>query len=1688
MMRAFRGVRPPEGRALTRTGRRACGFGARLLTGLLVTVVAGLPVVGHSQTFTYESIDYQSVPPFLPQQVEPNVIISLDTSGSMKVNAFAGGFDPNRGYFGYFETGERYRYDTGNEWFIKDASGAWDGDFLNWLAMRRIDVTRKVLVGGRVPNRASPGSFYVIEGQSEPEDSVYTRSFNDGDTVTPFDDNTQFKMLENGRFEVVGDVNDEVRLTSGTSGRTPITNELEIGYISTTRTVTGAWESVSFANSYTNPVVVAVGLSNNGGDPTVVRVRNVNALGFELAMQEWDYLDGGHTDEVVFYMVAERGTHTIPLVVPPGPPGSSLRVQAGVEPNPASWNCDTSSGATSVNLTGFSQPPTVFTGVSSYNDPVAVTARNLNVSAGGFETTLVREEQYCFTSNFNHGNDDIHWIAVERTGPGPVRLVDRSGLLPVPGLQMPIQVGVTDDVVTNDLQPYITLNGMTALPYVAHDMQTLDGRDSSALRFDDDAWSQNSFEVFVEEEESRDDEVGHTDEVVGFLAVADVGGTFTQNSSQTVTEFRVRVAIPASEGEPIGLLQELDPQMRLGMAVFNYDHADTTPWRFQENDLHGGTLFPTFLEPEPPVGTGTPGDSTPNDNFDIALELHNKVPLDNLIKVTEDHPMVWKTTPIAETLINIGQYAAQEQFDLDGDGTPDTGGLNARPWPDSADEQGLRVGGTDYRSTYPLYEVNDDWDPYFYNEYDPDPSSGPDGSLMECAETYVLHFNDGAPFKDWDSAYPDPTGITINDGTGSFGENEALDDVALRLREADLRADLAGHQSITSFYVLAALGSSEVDLDQTGLRRLREAAINGGFEDADGDNQPDPPHPSNINNYISSNGGNCTGMENEWDQDGDCNPDAFYLASNGFELIDDLREVFTEILDRASSGSAASVISSTATGAGAAYQALFFRSRTLGQTVNWIGRMHALLIDSSGRLREDANGNQTLDDLATDPILDFCADDTTVRVKRSTSDGARPSETEKDACAAGVFNATLEDVNYLWDGADWLMDVSDSDITGQRGYSSTDDQRRIYTSLDGSSLVDFMPSTFDATNSGVLRAADATEAAAIVNWVRGLDQAGLRSRKVTMGGSDKTWRLADIIYSSPRAVDQPRENFDRLYLNLPIGQSYRNFASEYRNRRTMVYVGSNGGMLHAFNGGTYDPATNKFEKGSPAWDLGAEVWSYIPKNVLSHLKRLADVNYGESPNDHLYTVDLEPRIFDAQIFADDTVHPDGWGTVLVGGMRFGGGRMDIDVDNDGTIDSGATQQSAYFALDITDPNREPELLFEFSHDELGFTMGDPTPVLVDGAWYLIFGSGAYESGPRPGALDEITSNQTPKLFVVCLSNCAGGHSMGDVVQKIDVGGTNGFVTDIISVDYNLDASADILYFGTVTGSPSSWGGKLHRIPIFDGSTSTYIEPDAPWVVKPMVDAGAAVTSSPNITVDPNGDLWVYFGTGRYYTVDDTEQTSHYFYGIRERGPGNAPSDTAWDEVPATAIVDTTGIEVADADGALSATLSIPDSPAVTAGNFTELRDAMLNPTDPTLVQGWKRELKPTGARNLSMAAILANTVTYTSFRPDNTRTACDPQGKSYISAVHFLTGTAAGDTEDAVFGVQGGNRVVTRELGDAVASEPSLHVGRDYLDDTVKAFVQTSAGEVLDILQEGQEGSRSGVRDWRQGTGDPDFQ
>ncbi len=114
---------------------------------------------------------YCQYPPYVVQTVLPSVTMLVSNSQSMGKFAYddplnncateataCGGFDPTKKYYGIFDTGSYYTSAGSNsgtkfslhgkKTAVSKGTDDWDGNFLNWLTTRRIDVMKKVLTGG----------------------------------------------------------------------------------------------------------------------------------------------------------------------------------------------------------------------------------------------------------------------------------------------------------------------------------------------------------------------------------------------------------------------------------------------------------------------------------------------------------------------------------------------------------------------------------------------------------------------------------------------------------------------------------------------------------------------------------------------------------------------------------------------------------------------------------------------------------------------------------------------------------------------------------------------------------------------------------------------------------------------------------------------------------------------------------------------------------------------------------------------------------------------------------------------------------------------------------------------------------------------------------------------------------------------------------------------------------------------------------------------------------------------------------------------------------------------------------------------------------------------------------------------------------------------------------------------------
>lgn len=368
----------------------------------------------------------------------------------------------------------------------------------------------------------------------------------------------------------------------------------------------------------------------------------------------------------------------------------------------------------------------------------------------------------------------------------------------------------------------------------------------------------------------------------------------------------------------------------------------------------------------------------------------------------------------------------------------------------------------------------------------------------------------------------------------------------------------------------------------------------------------------------------------------------------------------------------------------------------------------------------------------------------------------------------------------------------------------------------------------------------------LVQWVLGFDNAS----------RERPWPLDGIDHSTPSVVgpsglppwyfgtqtlDEERSAFDAWRQSKEVAQ-----------RQTVAYVGSLGGMIHAFQAGRYrlgdDPGTT-FQENRGYFELqdygdGTELWAFIPPGAMPRLKALL------SPRSPLAlpAVNASPSVQDLAL---QTPAGAAFRTVLVSAQGMGG--------------------EALFALDVTDP-RKPEFLWEYA---------DPA----------LYGSRAAPGMARIGRLNDMG---TPQWVVVVSSGQTGPQESPSLILLDAVQGT---LIKKVSVDLGASNRGAVL-----SGSPTlvDWDGNgfVDRAYVADNKGNVVRvdfpdRADMPWdpariQVSLLVKVSASVYATPVAYLAhryrPDGSIAeehvkVMFGTGDDPTRADSPNapTGYKFY-------------------------------------------------------------------------------------------------------------------------------------------------------------------------------------------------------------------
>lgn len=497
-----------------------------------------------------------------------------------------------------------------------------------------------------------------------------------------------------------------------------------------------------------------------------------------------------------------------------------------------------------------------------------------------------------------------------------------------------------------------------------------------------------------------------------------------------------------------------------------------------------------------------------------------------------------------------------------------------------------------------------------------------------------------------------------------------------------------------------------------------------------------------------------------------------------------------------------------------------------------------------------------------------------------------------------------------------------------------------------------------ASASGTLTAAQVVSGNSGLNLVHYLR--GNQSLEASGVFRARDHLLGDTVNAKPAYVKFPQYNFNDA--------GYNTFKATQTTlpRQGVLYMGSNDGMLHAFNS-----------------DTGAEMWAYLPKIVMPNLYKLAEASYGTL---HQYFVDGSPEAMD--VF-DATSGQ--WRSLLVGGLGLGG--------------------RGYYALDVTDPHN-PVALWEICSDstlcaisdtDMGYSYGNPviTKRSSDQKWVVMLTSGYNNVTPGSGAgtlfvLDALTGAVLNKTATGAATNPPSGLAkLSPWLDSLSTNMTTRFV-------YAGDLNGDIWRFdlGAVGAAVAPTVAKIASVKDGSGIAQS---------VTTRLELGDPLNNTPD-SLGGTGNPAVFTTTGRYLgTTDLSNLQVQSVYDIKDD----------FSKMGAAAYVGNPRTPNAGFPGFARQYIYQPTATTRTTSHYA---------VDWTSTSGWYADFSVSDpATNLPVspspspgervnidAQLVSGTLIVVTNVPE--ASACTIGGTSWLYSFNFLTGQNVSTATDAVVG------------------------------------------------------------------------
>jgi type IV pilus assembly protein PilY1 len=450
--------------------------------------------------------------------------------------------------------------------------------------------------------------------------------------------------------------------------------------------------------------------------------------------------------------------------------------------------------------------------------------------------------------------------------------------------------------------------------------------------------------------------------------------------------------------------------------------------------------------------------------------------------------------------------------------------------------------------------------------------------------------------------------------------------------------------------------------------------------------------------------------------------------------------------------------------------------------------------------------------------------------------------------------------------------------------------------------------------------------------------------------------VGDISGSKVKPVGKPSAQFSDA-----ANPGYSAFKTANASRATILYVGSNAGMMHAIEG--------ELTAGSP----GREIFAYVPSALYDGPTGTPIVNGLQSRGDPDFThkplVDGPIAVFDVNLGRTVGGSGTNWRTMLVGSLGKGG--------------------KSYYAIDVTNPAAltseslaAAKVMWEFSHTDLGYTYGEPAAVKTKKyGWVLIFGSG-YNNADGKGYFFIV--NPRTGLLLEKIGTGAGTSTAQAGMAQVEA-----FVPD------RTDYTADAVYAGDLLGN-------IWRLDL-TAASGAYPAPVKLATLTNAAGAAVPVTTRPLIINHARlNRRFVTVGTGRLLDISDISSTQAQLFAAIADGTGSSFSvDSTMTTAPATMPRQPSGI-------------TFP----VVRSNLKENTDLTVPVSvDFTTQAGWWLDLGTSAAglgwRVVTDSSAFDGRVTFAAMLPNGD--VCSPNGISRLYSIDVGTGesqllNALGDT------------------------------------------------------------------------------